>query len=72
MASGGVGRTRFIARRHLRRRGRYGLHIRRAHVRRHGQLLEQQAEERDERNPATMAVTTKQHRSDEFSGETST
>jgi hypothetical protein len=29
--------------------------------------LEQQAEERDERNPATMAVTTKQHRSDGFS-----
>ena len=47
--------ARWVARRHPHG-DRAGL-LNRAHIRRHSQLLEQQAKERDQRNPATVAAT---------------
>jgi hypothetical protein len=68
MAARLVDRTRLIARRHLGRRGiRRVLRLYWTHVRRHRQLLEQKAKQRDQRNPTTMTVATKKHKPNEIS-----
>src|SRR5579883_2992776 len=61
LAARQIGHSRFCAVRHVGRR----CHCRRfacldrAHIRRHRDLLEQQAEQRDQRNPAAVAGTAK-------------
>ena len=62
-----IDRARLIARRHLQGRdNRRRIRIDGTHVRCHRQLLEQQAQKRDQRNPATVAVMTKSHEPDGF------
>ncbi len=68
LAASQIGLSRFRAVRHVggRRHCHCAACFGRARVRRHCDLLEQQAEERNERDPAAVAVTTQWHKLKNF------